>query len=65
MLAGLLQLSLLTAALADLRRRDPGEVRGPRWMWGLVSLINFAGPIAYFALGRRGPSAPARVDPRS
>jgi len=52
-LAGLVQLGLLSAALADLRRRDPAQVRGPRWVWGLASLINFVGPISYFVFGRR------------
>ncbi|MCO1660223.1 PLDc N-terminal domain-containing protein [Pseudonocardia sp. S2-4] len=50
---GGVQLGLLAAALADLRRRDAALVRGPRWVWALVSLLNFVGPIAYFTLGRR------------
>lgn len=53
MLAGLVQFGLLGAALADLRRRDPAQLNGPRWMWALVSLVNFVGPITYFAVGRR------------
>ncbi len=51
-LAGLVEFGLLGAALADLRRRGPAEVNGPRWMWALVSLVNFVGPITYFAVGR-------------
>ena len=51
--AAVMQFGLLGAALADLRRRSPDQVRGPRWAWGTVSLINFVGPISYFAFGRR------------
>jgi hypothetical protein len=47
------QLGLLTAALRDLRRRDPTQIKGPRWVWVLVSFVNFVGPISYFLLGRR------------
>jgi hypothetical protein len=50
---GALQLGLLAAALLDLRRRRPDELNGPRWAWVLASFVNFVGPIAYFALGRR------------
>jgi hypothetical protein len=51
------QFGLLAAALTDLRRRDPAEINGPRWAWQLASFVNFVGPIAYFALGRRKPNA--------
>lgn len=51
--ASVVQVGLLGAALADLRRRDPAEIAGPRWVWAVVSLINFAGPISYFVFGRR------------
>jgi hypothetical protein len=47
------QLSLLVAALTDLRRRDPAQVKGPRWAWALGSFVNFVGPLSYFLLGRR------------
>ena len=51
--AATVQLSLLVAALTDLRRRDPAQVKGPRWAWALASFVNFVGPISYFLLGRR------------
>jgi hypothetical protein len=51
--AGAVQLGLLVAALRDLRRRTPAEVRGPRWVWALVSFVNVIGPLSYFAFGRR------------
>lgn len=51
--SGVLQFGLLGAAWVDLARRAPSEVNGPRWAWALASLVSFAGPITYFARGRR------------
>jgi len=53
------QFALLGAALADLRRRSPDEVNGPRKLWVAVSFVNFVGPLAYFVLGRRRHPRPA------
>ncbi len=47
------QLTLLAAAQIDIARRSSGEVRGTKLMWRLIVLVNFIGPLAYFALGRR------------
>lgn len=47
------QFALLAAALADLRRRRPEELNGPRKLWVAVCFVNFVGPLAYFVLGRR------------
>lgn len=47
------QLSLQAAALLDLRGRDPRAVAGDRRLWAAASFVNFLGPIAYFAFGRR------------
>lgn len=47
---------LKVAALIDLARRPPKEVRGSKVRWTLaVTLINSVGavPITYFAYGRR------------
>jgi hypothetical protein len=44
------------AALRDLKRRPAAQVRGPRWLWGIVIVLaNSAGlvPAAYFLIGRR------------
>jgi hypothetical protein len=49
----IVQFGLLGAAQADIRRRDPNQLNGPRWLWVAVSFINFVGPIAYFVFGRR------------
>lgn len=50
------QLALLVAALRDLSRRSPNEVKGPKWLWAGISFINFFGPAAYFTVGRRKPA---------
>lgn len=50
---GVIQFTLLGAALTDIRRRRPEELNGPRRLWVAVSFVNFVGPIAYFVLGRR------------
>ena len=61
----IVQLGLLGAALADLRRRRPEELNGPRALWISVSFVNFVGPIAYFVLGRRrGMPSPSNRHPR-
>jgi hypothetical protein len=46
--------ALKAAMLADLKRRRPDEVRGPRWLWASTALIGSAGiaPAAYFLVGR-------------
>jgi phospholipase D-like protein len=51
--AALVQVGLLGAALRDLRRRRSAQVNGSRAMWAALSFVNFVGPLAYFAFGRR------------
>ena len=46
-------LGLLVAAQIDLTRRTDEQVNGPKAVWRAVALINFFGPLAYFAVGRR------------
>jgi hypothetical protein len=46
------QLTLLTLAQRDLSNRPAEQVRGPKWLWRIVTLINFVGPLAYFCCGR-------------
>lgn len=48
-----MQVSLLVAALADLRRRADEEVKGPKALWTAVAFVNWVGPLAYFVFGRR------------
>ena len=47
----LIELGLMIAAYVDLIRRS--QTRGPKWVWVLVILINFIGPIVYFIAGRK------------
>jgi hypothetical protein len=51
--AGGIQFALLGAALLDLWRRPTAQVRGRKRRWAAASFINFFGPLAYFAFGRR------------
>ena len=53
------QFALLGAALADLRRRRPEEINGPKRLWVAVSFVNFVGPLAYFLFGRRRGAQPS------
>lgn len=50
---GVVQLSLLVAALVDIWRRPEEEIQGSRVTWTLVSFINFFGPVSYFLFGRK------------
>lgn len=50
---GAIQLGLLGAAHRDISRRDPGELNGSKRKWRAITLINFVGPIWYFARGRK------------
>ena len=50
---GAVQLVLQVAALRDLRRRSPDELRGSKAWWTAAAFANGVGPIAYFLVGRR------------
>jgi hypothetical protein len=54
-LRGIVQFTLLAAALADIYRHPAEEIRGSRWLWSLVVLVYFLGigPIVYFTFGRK------------
>ena len=59
--AGVVQVSLQLAALRDLRGRDARRVNGDKRVWAAASFVNFIGPLAYFAFGRKAPRGPARL----
>jgi bacteriorhodopsin len=63
MVAGVLQVLLAAAALLDLRRRPSEQVRGSKKLWAAATSVNFVGPLAYFAFGRR-PSQPSKPSRR-
>jgi hypothetical protein len=48
-----LQLGLLGAALFDLGRRPARKVRGDKRLWVAAAFVNYVGPLAYFAYGRK------------
>lgn len=52
-LSGAVQVALLIAALADIRRRPEDEIRGNKRLWTAAVFVNFVGPVSYFLLGRR------------
>lgn len=52
-LGGIVQIALAIAAWSDLAKRSPEQVNGPKARWAGIISINFVGPIAYFAFGRR------------
>jgi len=52
-LSSIVQMSLLVAALNDILRRPASQIKGKKWVWLLVSFINFFGPISYFLFGRK------------
>ena len=49
---GIAQLTLLVAALRDIRRRPADQIRGSKRLWTMISFVNWVGPIAYFKFGR-------------
>jgi hypothetical protein len=51
--AGVVQLSLATAAWVDLARRPAEQVNGSKGKWAAIIAINWIGPIAYFTRGRK------------
>ena len=51
--SGVVQVTLLIAALVDIRRRPQEEIRGNKWLWTAAAFVNFVGPISYFLFGRR------------
>jgi hypothetical protein len=52
-ISSVVQMSLLVTALNDILRRPASQIRGKKWVWLLVSFINFFGPISYFLFGRK------------
>ncbi|NYD86104.1 PLD nuclease N-terminal domain-containing protein [Cellulomonas oligotrophica] len=46
------QIALTVAAYRDLVKRPAEQVHGPKLAWGVALLVNWVGPITYFAKGR-------------
>ena len=61
--AAVVQLTLLAAAQIDITRRSKEQIRGAKLLWRILVLVNFVGPIAYYAIGRRRSAAePAEAE---
>lgn len=52
-IAVVIQVVLLALAHRDISRRPAAQIRGKKTVWRLVTLVNFIGPLTYFACGRR------------
>ena len=52
---------LLIAAQVDLSERSESELNGSKRMWRILTFVNYIGPIAYFAFGRRVSSQEAQL----
>jgi hypothetical protein len=46
-------LTAVTLTWRDLRSRPAGQVRGPKWVWQVASVLNTSGSVAYWLFGRR------------
>jgi len=51
--AAVVEACLKAVMLVDLRRRPADQIRGPKWLWTLLALVNFFGPVSYFIIGRK------------
>jgi hypothetical protein len=56
-IVGLGQLSLTVAGYRDLAKRPADQIDGPKLAWGVAMLVNWIGPLAYFAKGRKPADA--------
>ncbi|MFE1644768.1 PLDc N-terminal domain-containing protein [Microbacterium sp. P01] len=52
-LVGTLQLAFAFLAFWDLAHRPARDIRGPKPVWIPVILVNWIGPLAYFAFGHK------------
>lgn len=52
-IGGTLQVGLLVVGLWDLAHRPAAEIRGDRRFWAGFMFVNWIGPLAYFAYGRK------------
>jgi hypothetical protein len=48
-----LELAAKLAALRDIQRRSPEQLRGSKTFWRLAQLVNTLGPLGYFLFARR------------
>ena len=51
--AAVVQVALFLAAIVSVRRTPEERIRGSRLGWTLACFVNWIGPLAWFAVGRR------------
>ena len=52
-IVGVVELGLLIAAWVVLFRTPSARLTLPKWAWAVICLVQFVGPIAFFAVGRK------------
>jgi hypothetical protein len=53
--ASVVHVCLIGAAHTDLTRRPAAQIRGPKWLWRVLTAANSSFSVAYFVLGRHKP----------
>ena len=54
---GLAQVALTAVAYRDLIKRPAEQIEGTKLAWSVALLVNWIGPLTYFAKGRKTESA--------
>jgi hypothetical protein len=59
LLAGLIAAHVVVAILTwwDIGRREPNQIRGPKWIWRIASAVQMGNALVYWVFGRRTTSA--------
>lgn len=60
----LVEFGLLAAAWIVLFRTPAARLTLPKWAWAVICLVQFVGPIAFFAAGRK-PQQVADTEPHT
>ena len=50
---GVIEFGLLAAAWIVLFRTPTARLTLPKWAWAVICVVQFVGPIAFFAVGRK------------
>jgi hypothetical protein len=56
LLAGLIAAHIVVAALTwrDIGRRQPDQIRGPKWVWRVASAVQMGNSLVYWLFARKG-----------
>ena len=52
------EFGLLVASWIVLFRTSAARLTLPKWVWAVICLVQFIGPIAFFAVGRKAQEVP-------